>query len=105
MLLYQQSIMIIAKHLLILLVSLTTLLFAKDEIFNSVKYSEESFNINPSVSQLTYSNILRMDSLSFRTKLLWGEKGLFRRINLAPPNLKGEMKLRRNMLRIPEYGE
>jgi hypothetical protein len=90
--------MIIAKHLLILCVSLTTLLFAKDENFNSLIYSEENYNINPSVSQLAYSNILLRDSLSFRTKLLWGEKGLFRKINLAPPDLKGEMKLRRNML-------
>ncbi|MEE9571429.1 MAG: hypothetical protein V3W20_00095 [Candidatus Neomarinimicrobiota bacterium] len=90
--------MIIAKHLLILCVSLTTLLFAKDENFNSVIYSEENYKINPSVNQLAYSNILLRDSLSFRTKLLWGEKGLFRKINLAPPDLKGEMKLRRNML-------
>ena len=38
------------------------------------------------------------DSLSFRSKLFWGKNGLFRKINFAPPDLRGEMRLRRNML-------
>ena len=44
------------------------------------------------------SNTAIKDSLSFRTKLFWGNSGLFRKTNLAPPDLRSEMKLRRNML-------
>jgi hypothetical protein len=44
------------------------------------------------------SNIAIKDSLSFRTKLFWGKNGLFRKTNLAPPDLRSEMKLRHNML-------
>jgi len=44
------------------------------------------------------SNTTIKDSLSFRTKLFWGNSGLFRKTNLAPPDLRSEMKLRRNML-------
>lgn len=38
------------------------------------------------------------DSLSFRANIFWGEKGLFRKLNLAPKDLQSEMQLRRNML-------
>lgn len=88
----------VTKILLILFVFLSALLFAEGEHFNSLKYPVENFHINPSINQLAHSNFLSTDSLSFRAKLFWGEKGLFRRINLAPPDLKGEMRLRRNML-------
>lgn len=88
----------VTKNLLILFVFLTASLFAKGENFSSLKYPAEKFHINPNISKLVYSNNLLTDSLSFRAKLFWGEKGLFRKINLAPPDLKGEMKLRRNML-------
>ncbi len=88
----------VTKNLLIVFVFLTASLFAKGENFNSLKYSVEIFHINPNISKLVYYNNLLTDSLSFRAKLFWGEKGLFRKINLAPTDLKGEMKLRRNML-------
>lgn len=38
------------------------------------------------------------DSLSFHSQLFWGNNGLFRKINFAPPDLQSEMRLRRNML-------
>lgn len=89
---------VVTKRLVILFVFFTALLFAKNENYNSIKYQIENFHIDPSINQLAYSNILLTDSLSFRAKLFWGEKGLFRKINLAPNNRKSEMKLRRNML-------
>ena len=60
--------------------------------------NNENFQINSDYSPLVYSNNLLSDSLSFRTKLLWGDNGLFRKINIAPDNKRDEMKLRRNML-------
>lgn len=76
----------------------TSLLFASDENYNSIKCPIETFRIDSGINQLASSDILVTDSLSFRAKLFWGEKGLFRKINLAPNNRKSEMKLRRNML-------
>ncbi len=52
---------------------------------------------NSQINNLIGINYLT-DSLSFRTKLFWGENGLFRKLNLAPTDLKSEMELRRNML-------
>lgn len=89
---------VVTKRLVILFVFFTALLFAKNENYNSIKYQIENFHIDPSINQLAYSDILVTDSLSFRAKLFWGEKGLFRKINLAPNNRKSKMKLRRNML-------
>lgn len=76
----------------------TSLLFASDENYNSIKCPIETFRIDSGINQLASSDILVTDSLSFRAKLFWGEKGLFRKINLVPNNRKSEMKLRRNML-------
>ncbi len=60
--------------------------------------NNENFKINSDLSPPMYSNKLLSDSLSFRTQLLWGNNGLFRKINIAPDNKRDEMKLRRNML-------
>ena len=44
------------------------------------------------------STIQNSDSMPLRTKLLWGNNGLFRQINLGPDSRKGELKLRVKML-------
>ena len=44
------------------------------------------------------STIINVDSMPLRTKLLWGDKGLFRQLNLGPDNRKDELKLRVKML-------
>lgn len=40
---------------------------------------------------------MQSDSLSFRAKLFWGENGLFRKNNTIP-DIRSDMKIRRNML-------
>ena len=44
------------------------------------------------------TNIINIENMPLRTKLLWGDKGLFRQINLGPDNRKDELKLRVKML-------
>ena len=44
------------------------------------------------------TSIINIENMPLRTKLLWGDKGLFRQINLGPDNRKDELKLRVKML-------
>lgn len=44
------------------------------------------------------TNIINIEHMPLRTKLLWGDKGLFRQINFGPDNRKDELKLRVKML-------
>lgn len=83
-------------------------LFIFSLLFTSNLYPGDSDNLS-SLSKTTKFNLgfqsntlynlkAASDSLSFRAKLFWGENGLFRKTNLAPPDLRSEMQLRRNML-------
>lgn len=47
----------------------TSLLFASDENYNSIKCPIETFRIDSGINQLASSDILVTDSLSFRAKL------------------------------------
>ena len=44
------------------------------------------------------TTIINIDNMPIRTKLLWGDKGLFRQINFGPNNRKDEIRLRVKML-------
>tara|TARA_B000000475_G_scaffold39340_1_gene29148 strand:- start:5579 stop:6154 length:576 start_codon:yes stop_codon:yes gene_type:complete len=44
------------------------------------------------------TTIINIDNMPIRTKLLWGDKGLFRQINFGPNNRKDEIRLRVRML-------
>ncbi len=44
------------------------------------------------------STIINIDNMPLRTKLLWGDNGLFRQLNFGPDNRKDELKLRVKML-------
>ena len=55
------------------------------------------FTISCLFGQLDTS-IINIDNMPIRTKLLWGDKGLFRQINFGPDNRKDEIRLRVKML-------
>lgn len=44
------------------------------------------------------TTIINSENMPIRTKLLWGDKGLFRQVNFGPDNRKDEIKLRVKML-------
>ena len=69
----------LAKHLFVLI------------LIGSTTYAYNEYSITDRYSTFP-------DSLSFRAKLLWGESGLFEKINLAPDDTQGKMRLRKNML-------
>jgi len=72
-----------------------------------IKHRLKLFLVTLIIISISYSNggnfkldsySVLTDSLSFRAKMLWGDSGILRKVNLAPTDLQSEMKLRKNML-------
>jgi len=54
--------------------------------------------IIPTIRSQEILNIKNETSMPFHTKILWGENGMIRKLNLAPQSRKQELKLRTKML-------